>query len=418
MKKLSSLRIANNNAKNQMTSFFNFLFLMVMAFAFFTSCQKESMEEMDIEMESNTEITDNMDIGITNDTNLDAEKDSIIGDVYNQKITTELLEKAQAKLEAIIAKDVGKELVEATVFTEEGANTTATSRSNQTTPFYTIKSRIAGHKLDVSGGRLGNNIPIWQYTPNQTAAQSWSFRSTGDGYYYIRSKVSGKYLTVHNGSKDAKAPVVQHEYKSSLRYAQQWKLVSSNTPGYQYYVNRNSGMVLDVKYASDKNGTILWQYPFNGTIAQKFKFNSTTYEKARYSKTYGGTGGGSFSLSPPGGLINIKKISRVFIRHGKYVDAVQVEWELMDGKKVWSKRGGGTGGKGTMINLASDEYIITVKGKAGRFVNSLQFVTNKGKTYGRYGSTGGAAFNITIQSGIKGFFGKSGWYLDKVGVIY
>lgn len=418
MKNLSKLTTVNNHSKNQMASFLNFLFLMVIAFAFFTSCQKESMDEMDATMSSNTEITDDMDTAITNDTHLDTKGTATKGNIYDQEITTELLETAQAKLKAIIAEDAGQEMVEATVFTEAEANTTATSRSNQTTPFYTIKSRIAGHNLDVSGGRLGNNIPIWQYTPNQTAAQSWTFHSTGDGYYYIRSKVSRKYLTVKNGSKAAKAPVVQHEYKYSLRYAQQWRLVSSNTSGYQYYVNRNSGMVLDVKYASNKNGAILWQYPFNGTIAQKFKFTSTTYEKARYSKKYGGTGGGSFSLSPPGGLINIKKISRVFIRHGKYVDAIQVEWELMNGQKVWSKRAGGSGGKGTMITLNHDEYIITMKGKSGRFVDSLQFITNKGRRFGNYGGTGGAAFNITIQGGIKGFAGKSGKYLDKVGVIY
>jgi hypothetical protein len=50
-------------------------------------------------------------------------------------------------------------------------------------------------------------------------------------------------------------------------------------------------------------------------------------------------------------------------------------------------------------------------------VTSLTFHTDKGETYGPYGEETGTPFSIPAANGcIVGFWGRSGWLLDAIGV--
>ena len=76
------------------------------------------------------------------------------------------------------------------------------------------------------------------------------------------------------------------------------------------------------------------------------------------------------------------------------------------------------------INFASDEHLTAVEGTFGRcrsvpevVVTSLTFRTDKGRTYGPYGEETGTPFSIPAANGcIVGFWGRSGWLLDAIGV--
>ncbi|VAH93196.1 unnamed protein product [Triticum turgidum subsp. durum] len=76
------------------------------------------------------------------------------------------------------------------------------------------------------------------------------------------------------------------------------------------------------------------------------------------------------------------------------------------------------------INFASDEQLIAVEGTYGHcsyvwavVVTSLTFRTDKGRTYGPYGKETGTPFSIPAANGcIVGFWGRSGWLLDAIGV--
>ena len=392
---------------NKTTATFRlFTLLFLTSFLVLTSCEKSAIEDLTPESETITERIGDVATSGLNETD----------EAYSYpELTPELIAKANADIQQLIQEGTAPS-IEAMPFSAEGKAMSAQSRSSDSF-YYTIASKLAGHHVDVRGGSLANNTEIWQYTPNKTAAQIWSFFKNDDGYYYIKSKGSQKYLTVKGGSNNAKAPVVQHAYTSSLAHSQQWRLVHSNSTGYVYFINRKSGMALDVKYGSTNNKAILWQYPFNGTSAQKFKYTETTYEKPRYSKTYGGNGGGAFSLLPPGGLIKAKKISALYIRHGKYVDAIQVEWEMVDGSRIWSSRAGGAGGRGTRITLKDNEYLTKITGRSGVFVDQLTFHTSSGRKFGPHGGTGGRAFTIGSSGGIKGIYGRKGDLLDKIGMI-
>ncbi|CAL4995836.1 unnamed protein product [Urochloa decumbens] len=78
------------------------------------------------------------------------------------------------------------------------------------------------------------------------------------------------------------------------------------------------------------------------------------------------------------------------------------------------------------INLPAGEHVTAVEGTVGHFatvpgavVTSLAFRTNAGTTYGPYGrSTAGTPFSVPAADGacIVGFWGRSGWLLDAIGV--
>jgi hypothetical protein len=126
------------------------------------------------------------------------------------------------------------------------------------------------------------------------------------------------------------------------------------------------------------------------------------------SPQYGGGGGGTFDDS---GYIG--PITSITVRHGEYVDAIQVTYGTQQAPQQ-----GGDGGQADTISLAQGEQVIAVVGRSGDLVDQIQFVTvspgNVLKSYGPYGGGGGSPFYIT--GAVDAFFGNSGEYLDAVGV--
>ena len=76
------------------------------------------------------------------------------------------------------------------------------------------------------------------------------------------------------------------------------------------------------------------------------------------------------------------------------------------------------------IQLGLMDYVMEISGTTGEFDNmpniilSLKIVTFKG-TYGPYGNDSkGTRFSYSVQGSdrITGFFGRSGWHLDAIGL--
>jgi hypothetical protein len=79
------------------------------------------------------------------------------------------------------------------------------------------------------------------------------------------------------------------------------------------------------------------------------------------------------------------------------------------------------------IKLSAGEHVTAVEGTIGRFggvsdvvITSLTFRSSTGRTYGPYGNTAatGTPFSVPAADGasIVGFWGRSGWLLDAIGV--
>ncbi|XP_055807910.1 jacalin-related lectin 3 [Solanum dulcamara] len=117
-------------------------------------------------------------------------------------------------------------------------------------------------------------------------------------------------------------------------------------------------------------------------------------------------------------------IRQLEIVHGTGVDSLKVEYDK-NGTSVFSeKHGGGGGAKTDKIRLNyPDEFLTSMRGYYGSlyergsvFVRSLTFESNK-RTYGPYGVEQGTYFTLpNTGRKIVGFHGKSGWYLDAIGV--
>ena len=113
-------------------------------------------------------------------------------------------------------------------------------------------------------------------------------------------------------------------------------------------------------------------------------------------------------------------VQQVDIRHGDHIDSVQFTYRLADGNTYTAPTHGGSGGCLSSFTLACDERIDRIEGKTHSFVGQLTFVTKDSsgqeRTYGPYGETGNRSF--TVEGCIVGFFGRSGTYLDKLGVYF
>ncbi|KAJ0087017.1 hypothetical protein Patl1_09216 [Pistacia atlantica] len=117
-------------------------------------------------------------------------------------------------------------------------------------------------------------------------------------------------------------------------------------------------------------------------------------------------------------------VRQLVIAHGAGIDSIQIEYDKK-GSQVWSAKHGGNGGsKLDKVTLEyPDEFLTAVHGHYGTVndwgavcVRSLTFQSNK-KTYGPFGIEQGTYFSFPMTGGkIVGFHGRSGWYLDAIGV--
>jgi hypothetical protein len=130
----------------------------------------------------------------------------------------------------------------------------------------------------------------------------------------------------------------------------------------------------------------------------------------------GGSGGNAFSdneFRSGGRILEI----RVFA--GQWIDGIQIVYELADGQIVTGSRHGGSGGRQNSFRLDPDEYITGISGRYGERVDSFQIRTNR-RTSPMFGGSGGNRdYLIEVPYGEQGvgFTGRSGIYLDAIGLL-
>ncbi|XP_078158831.1 horcolin-like [Carex rostrata] len=131
----------------------------------------------------------------------------------------------------------------------------------------------------------------------------------------------------------------------------------------------------------------------------------------------GGTGGVVKDMNISG----VNRIIKISVHYGSVIDCLTVRFLHDNGEEsteVWGLKGGDL----VEFNLEDSEYITSVKGHYGAstrgiiVLRSLKFETNM-RSFGPYGTGGELPFELPAISGqIIGFHGRSGWYLDALGV--
>lgn len=131
----------------------------------------------------------------------------------------------------------------------------------------------------------------------------------------------------------------------------------------------------------------------------------------------GGVGGGAFSDARL--PANFARVSEVRIRHGAWIDGVQVLHQLTSGKVKSQPLHGGGGGRLARFALRKNEYITAVRGRYGKYVDSIVLRTSSGRVFSTGGKGGNVDYAYAAPPGyqIVGFHGRSGSFLDSIGVV-
>jgi hypothetical protein len=131
----------------------------------------------------------------------------------------------------------------------------------------------------------------------------------------------------------------------------------------------------------------------------------------------GGSGGTDFL---DGDIPAGARIVEVRVEAGEFIDSVQMIYSFPGGRPVEAARHGGEGGRRGSFRLEQGEYIIGLSGRCGKYLDSLRIHTNR-RTSQLFGGSGGEQdFRIDVpdESQATGFVGRSGKYLDAIGLAY
>ena len=128
---------------------------------------------------------------------------------------------------------------------------------------YCIRNQSNGYAMDVLYGAMEDGDHVVSYEYNGGVNQQWQFIQTDpdttqvvpDGYYEIKSAVSGKNLEVYGASTQGGAKITQ--WDSTGGNNQKWKL-ENQSDGTIRLTNVNSGLVLD--YNASTNSYEQWDW--------------------------------------------------------------------------------------------------------------------------------------------------------------
>lgn len=136
------------------------------------------------------------------------------------------------------------------------------------------------------------------------------------------------------------------------------------------------------------------------------------------TKQLGPSGGGGGHPFSDDALPPSSRVVEVRIRHGKYIDAVQIIHETSVGAVHPMPMHGGDGGKLDVFQLDADEYITGISGGYGKKVDSLRLHTNRQESI-LYGGSGPNSYRYDVEASteVVGFFGRCGDLIDAIGII-
>ncbi|CAO2835993.1 unnamed protein product [Amaranthus hypochondriacus] len=125
-------------------------------------------------------------------------------------------------------------------------------------------------------------------------------------------------------------------------------------------------------------------------------------------------------------LLHAERFTRVTIRHGWIVDAIQFNVRRPDGSTKLVKFGG-NGGSQSHIDLRPSENVLGFSGKSGFYIGSYPviaqiYVHTNERTLGPYGSASNVTNVTDFYSPIQarhplvGVFGRANTFLESLGV--
>jgi pectin methylesterase-like acyl-CoA thioesterase len=121
--------------------------------------------------------------------------------------------------------------------------------------YYVLTSRHSGKAIDVYNLATNDGAPIVQWARNDGNQQQWQFVPATNGYYQIRSRLSGKVLQIASAQDGAE--LTQQASSSDTK---QHFGVTDSADGHVQLISRHSGKALDVWEWSTVDGGRISQY--------------------------------------------------------------------------------------------------------------------------------------------------------------
>jgi hypothetical protein len=137
------------------------------------------------------------------------------------------------------------------------------------TAWYSVANRGSSKCVDARSAATANGTAIQQYTCNATLAQQYRFAPTGDGFVRIDNRGdAAQVIDVSNTSTADNAALHLWAYGGGDN--QQWQPVAEND-GYYHFTSRLSGKCLTVPNGSTADSVQLVQLTCDGSAAQSFR---------------------------------------------------------------------------------------------------------------------------------------------------
>ena len=133
---------------------------------------------------------------------------------------------------------------------------------------YAVKSRLSGKVLTVAGASTANGAMVQQASDTGARHQSWYVIGQSDGHYSIINGNSLRSLDNYNNSTTAGTNIAQWDYWGGA--GQRWRFASP-AAGYVTVANQLSNLVLDVKGKSTAENVQIIQYTLNNGSNQQWQ---------------------------------------------------------------------------------------------------------------------------------------------------
>ncbi len=149
-----------------------------------------------------------------------------------------------------------------------------TTSMNLTNGTYEIQGKTSGKLIHSQNSNDGALAHLWSATTNTETInnQRYNFQRQSDGTYKITVLSSNKALTVPNLSYENGIQLRFYNWNGADN--QKWYIVDCGS-GYVKFINKNSGLAIDISNNKTENGTAIqqWKDSSVGASAQRFTLN-------------------------------------------------------------------------------------------------------------------------------------------------
>ncbi|MEL6919344.1 MAG: RICIN domain-containing protein, partial [Bacteroidota bacterium] len=118
-----------------------------------------------------------------------------------------------------------------------------------------------------NSSKIKKNVQLGKYAKKDT--QKWKMVPSNEkGYFYLRSAAGKNVMDIQYGNRNSRANVWM--YASNRSHGQKWKRIATGD-GF-FYIQSKLGHYLDVKGGVGRDKTPIWTYTLNRSKAQKWRF--------------------------------------------------------------------------------------------------------------------------------------------------